>query len=60
MGQLAGLRPIAKKGDAMKIVTTALGLSSFLAIMGGSSMMPTVANADSERTYVACNQYDEC
>jgi hypothetical protein len=45
----------------MKILTTALGLSSFLAIMGGSSMMPTVASADSvERTYVACNQYGDC
>ena len=61
MGQLAGLRPVAKKGDTMKILTTAFGLSSFLAIMGGSSMMPTVASADSvERTYVACNQYGDC
>src|SRR5665213_344419 len=53
--------PAVKKGDAMKILTTAFGLSSFLAIMGGSSMMPTVASAASvERTYVACNQYGEC
>ncbi len=60
-GQLAGLRPIAKKGDAMKILATAFGLSSVLAIMGGSSMVPAVASADTvERTYVACNQYGDC
>jgi hypothetical protein len=45
----------------MKILTTVLGLGSFLAVVGGSSMLPTIANADSvDRTYVACNQYDEC
>ena len=45
----------------MKILTSAIGLSSFLAIIGGSSMMPTVASADSvERTYVACNQSGDC
>jgi hypothetical protein len=44
----------------MKILTTAFALSSFLVTVGGSSMMPTVANADSERTYVACNQYGDC
>jgi hypothetical protein len=45
----------------MKILTAAFGLSSFLAIVGGSSMMPAVASADPvERTYVACNQYGEC
>ena len=44
----------------MKILTTALGLSSFLAIMAGSSMTPTVASADTVQTYVACNQYGEC
>src|SRR5665213_815020 len=61
MGQLAGLRAIAKKGDTMKILTTAFGLSAFLATMGGSSMMPAVASAHSvERTYVACNQYGDC
>ena len=58
---MAGLRAIVKKGEAMKILTTAFGLSSFLATMGGSSMAPTVASAASvERTYVACNQYGEC
>jgi len=61
MEQLLGLRPIAKKGDIMKILNTALGLSAFLAIMGGSWMMPTVASADSvKRTYIACNQYGDC
>jgi hypothetical protein len=45
----------------MKILTAAFGLSSFLAIVGGSSMMPAVASADSvERTYVACNQDGDC
>ena len=44
----------------MKIRTTALGLSSFLAIMAGSSMMPVAASADTVQTYVACNQYGDC
>jgi hypothetical protein len=54
-----GPQPIAKKGNAMKILNTVLGLSSVLAIMSGSSMVPTVANADSV-SYVACNQYGDC
>ena len=50
-----------RKVSTMKILTTAFGLSSFLAILGGSSMMPAVASADPvERTYVACNQYGDC
>ena len=44
----------------MKILTTALGLTSFLALMGGSAMMPTVASADSGDRYVACNQDGDC
>ena len=45
----------------MKILTTALGVSSLLAIMGGSAMAPTVASAQpADRNYVACNQYGEC
>jgi hypothetical protein len=45
----------------MKMLTTAVGLSSFLAITAGSSMMPAVASADSvKETYVACNQYGDC
>jgi len=45
----------------MKILNTAFGLSSFLAIMGGISMMPTVASADSVGpSYVACNQSGDC
>ena len=44
----------------MKILTSAIGLSSVLALMGGSSMMPTVASADSDRPYVACNQSGDC
>jgi hypothetical protein len=45
----------------MKILSSAIGLSSFLAIMGGSSMMPTVATAQpAGQTYVACNQYGDC
>jgi len=56
-----GIRPIAKKVDPMKILSTVFGLSSFLAIVGGNSMIPAVASADpSERPYVACNQYGEC
>ena len=45
----------------MKILSTAIGLSSFLAIVGTSSVAPTTASAETvTRTYVACNQYDEC
>lgn len=45
----------------MRTFHTALGLSSFLAIAGVTSMAPTVSSADTvERTYVACNQYGEC
>jgi hypothetical protein len=45
----------------MKLLTTALGLSSFLAIMGGSSTMLSVASADAaDHTYVACNQDGDC
>ena len=43
----------------MKLLNTAIGLSSVLALMGGSSMVPTVANADSA-SYVACNQSGDC
>jgi hypothetical protein len=45
----------------MKRFPTALGLSSLLAIAGATSMAPTISSADTvERTYVACNQYNEC
>ena len=46
----------------MKILPTLLGLSSFLAVASGSAMLPTVASAETvvDRSYVACNQYDEC
>jgi hypothetical protein len=55
------MRPITMKGDTMKILNTAFGLSAFLAIVGGSLMMPTVASADPvKRSYIACNQYGDC
>ena len=38
----------------------ALGLSSFLAIGGAALMAPTIASADPEGTYVACNQTGDC
>jgi len=45
----------------MKTFTTAFALSSLVAAIGASSMLPTVANADSvSTTYVACNQYGDC
>ena len=45
----------------MKILTSALALSSLVATMSVGSMIPTAANADSVvRTYVACNQYGDC
>ena len=38
-----------------------LGLSSFLAIAGATSMAPTISSAETvESTYVACNQDGEC
>lgn len=45
----------------MKIRNAALALSSFIATMGATSMMPVAANADTIReTYVACNQDGDC
>src|SRR5256885_16964682 len=45
----------------MRSFHTALGLSSFLAIVGATWMVPTISSAATvERTYVACNQYGEC
>lgn len=45
----------------MRISTTARGLGSVLAILGGSLILPTGASADTvSKTYVACNQYNEC
>lgn len=45
----------------MRIFTAALGLSSYLAVIGGSSMIATPAAAEPDSTtYVACNQYNEC
>ena len=44
----------------MKILNTAIALSSLLATVAGSSLTPTVANADPAARYVACNQYGEC
>lgn len=40
---------------------TAIGLGSFLAIASAASLAPTISSAETvERTYVACNQYNEC
>jgi hypothetical protein len=45
----------------MKILNTVLGVSSVLAIMGASPMVPSVASAQPvARTYVACNQFGDC
>jgi hypothetical protein len=45
----------------MRRFHNALGLASFLAIAGATSMVATVASAVTvEKTYVACNQYREC
>ena len=45
----------------MKILNTAFGLSSFLAVAGVTLMSPTIANAQPVgSTYVACNQDGEC
>ena len=45
----------------MRIVTVAIGLGSYLAVLSGGSLIATPAAADpAEHTYVACNQYNEC
>jgi hypothetical protein len=45
----------------MRIFKAALGLGSYLAVIGGGgSLVTTPAAADTVTTYVACNQYDEC
>jgi hypothetical protein len=45
----------------MKMLSTALGVSSFLALMVGSATVPGVATADAaEQSYVACNQFGDC
>ena len=45
----------------MRIITAALGLSSCLAIIAGSSLVATPAAAEPDsRTYVVCNQSNEC
>ena len=45
----------------MRISATACSLGSVLAILGGSLTLPTTASADTvTKTYVACNQYNEC
>ncbi len=45
----------------MKLIKTALGIGSFLALASGTSMIPSIASADTvERTYVACNQDGDC
>jgi len=46
---------------SMRIFNAALGLGSYLAIIGVSSLSPVTASADAvTNTYVACNRYDEC
>ena len=45
----------------MRILTAALGLGSYLAVIAGSSLVATAAVAEPASTnYVVCNQYSEC
>ena len=45
----------------MRILKAALGLGSYLAVIGGGSLVAPIASADTvTTTYVACNQYNEC
>jgi hypothetical protein len=45
----------------MRILTAAIGLGSYLAVIAGGSLVPTTARADSvSENYVVCNGYDEC
>ena len=45
----------------MKRFHTALGLTSLIAVAGATLMAPAISSAQTvERTYVACNQYNEC
>jgi hypothetical protein len=58
---LARLLPIVTKGDTMKILTSAIALSSLIAVMSGGSMLPAVASAQPVgQPYVACNQDGDC
>jgi len=43
----------------MRISTAVLGLGSYLAVIGGGSLIAAPAVAE-PATYVACNQYNEC
>ena len=53
--------PVVNGGDVMKFLASAIGLSSLLAVRGGSSMISTGASAQpAEHAYVACNQYGDC
>lgn len=54
------MRSITRKDDRMKILTTTLGLTSFLAILAGSPIIPVASAHAADRTYVACNQYGDC
>ena len=45
----------------MTIKKTVLGLTSSLSLLAGVSIAPVMAHADTvEKTYVACNAYDQC
>lgn len=45
----------------MKLLQTAMGLGSVLAVAAATSMTPTIANAGTvDKTYVACNRYGDC
>ena len=45
----------------MSIKKTVLGVTSSLSLLAGVSVAPVMAHADTvEKTYVACNAYDQC
>ena len=45
----------------MSIKKIALGVTSSLSLLSGVSVAPVIAHADTvEKTYVACNAYDQC
>jgi hypothetical protein len=57
---LAGLPPVATKGETMKTLTAAFAVTSLLGAVAGSAAMPTVASAQEGHSYVACNTYGDC
>jgi len=51
-----------KKGNTMNIRTSAIGLSSLFALLGGCATVEPAPSpvAVADQSYIACNQYNQC